>query len=225
MHRRNVLPPPRKRAMMTRRRGLLPAALAALVAALAPATATAQTHAGTVTITSTPPVQSAPGVSPIVRYYSAADTITVRIAPTSGQIRAVGYQGSGDDTSFSLNIGGTTRTVSKEVLGLPLNHVEFSYIVQAADRDTNGVSVDANAFGGSVFLKLGTGIAPRLTNSALGDQSGHVVRGSQTVPAFAQESVTFTFRTGATVSVTLPAATGGEGGLTYALAPWPCPPA
>ena len=60
-------------------------------------------------------------------------------------------------------------------------------------------------------------IAPRLTNSALGDQSGHVVRGSQTVPAFAQESVTFTFRTGATVSETLPAVTGGEGGLTYAL--------
>ena len=44
-----------------------------------------------------------------------------------------------------------------------------------------------------------------------------MVRGAQTVPAFAQESVTFTFRTGATVSVTLPAVTGGEGGLTYAL--------
>ena len=204
--------------MMARRRGLLPAALAALVAALAPATATAQTtHAGTVTITSTPPVQSAPGVSPIVRYYSAADTISVRITPTSGRILGVDYQGSGDDTSFSLNIGGTTRTVSKEVLGLPLNHVEFDYIVQAADRDTNGVSVDANAFGGSVILKLGINVAPHLTNSALGDQSGHVVRGSQTVPAFAQESVTFTFRTGATVSVTLPAVTGGEGGLTHAL--------
>ena len=204
--------------MMARRRGLLPAALAALVAALAPATATAQTtHAGTVTITSTPPVQSAPGVSPIVRYYSAADTISVRITPTSGRILGVDYQGSGDETSFSLNIGGTTRTVSKEVLGLPLNHVEFDYIVQAADRDTNGVSVDANAFGGSVILKLGINVAPRLTNSALGDQSGHVVRGSQTVPAFAQESVTFTFRTGATVSVTLPAVTGGEGGLTHAL--------
>ena len=38
----------------------------------------------------------------------------------------------------------------KNVLGLPLDHVEFSYIVQATDRDTNGVSVDADAFGGSV---------------------------------------------------------------------------
>ena len=157
MHRRNVLlSPPRRPA---RRRGLLPAALAALVAALAPATATAQTHAGTVTIRSTPPVQSAPGVSPIVRYYSTADTITVRIAPTGGgRILGVEYQGSGDDTSFSLNIGGTTRTVSKIVTGLPLDYVEFDYIVQADDWDGNGVSVDANAFGGSVFLKTGTNI-------------------------------------------------------------------
>ena len=202
---------------MARRRGLLPATLTALFAALAPATATAQTHAGTVTITSTPPVQSALGVSPEVRYYSAADTISVRITPTSDRIRGVGYQGGGDDTSFSFNIGGTTRTVSKIVTGLPLDYVEFDYIVQAADRDTNGVSVDADAFGGSVFLRWASGSGPRLTNSALGDQSGHVVRGAQTVPAFAQESVTFTFRTGATVSETLPAVTGGEGGLTYAL--------
>ena len=57
----------------------------------------------------------------------------------------------------------------------------------------------------------------RFTNGALADQSGHVVRGTQTVPAFPQESVSFAFRTGASVSVSLPAATGGEGGLTYAL--------
>ena len=145
---------------MTRPRGLLPAALAALAVALAPATATAQTHAGTVTITSTPPVQSAPGVSPEVRYYSAADTITVRITPTSDRIRGTGYQGDGEDTSFSLNIGGTTRTVSREIIGLPLNHVEFSYIVRADNWDGDGVSVDADAFGGDVFLNLGPGGSP-----------------------------------------------------------------
>ena len=38
------------------------------------------------TITSTPPVKSAPGVMPEVRYYSAGDTITVRIAPTGGRL-------------------------------------------------------------------------------------------------------------------------------------------
>ena len=205
--------------MMAHRRGLLPAALAALVAALAPATATAQTHAGTVTITSTPPVQSAPGVSPIVRYYSAADTISVRIAPTSGHgLGDTGYHpgfGADDDfMTFSLNIGGVTRTVTRNLYYGTGNGLNFSYIVQAADRDTNGVSVDANALGGNAYRLVGSS---RFTNSALGDQSGHVVRGSQTVPAFAQESVTFTFRTGATVSVTLPAVTGGEGGLTYAL--------
>ena len=202
--------------MRARRRALLPAAFAALLAAFAPATAGAQqTHAGTVTITSTPPVQSDPGVMPVVSYYSAADTITVRITSTVGNIDSIRYPGFGDDMTFSLNVGGTTRTVSRIFLTYPTtSYVEYSYVVQAADRDTNGVSVDADAFGGSVRLVVKN---QHLTNSALADQSGHVVRGTQTVPAFPQESVSFTFNTGASVSVSLPAATGGEAGLTYAL--------
>ena len=209
---------------MTGHRGLLPYAPVALAAlCLAATTATAQ-NSGTVSITSTPGLKSAPGVMPEVRYYSAGETITVRITPTGGA--RVGtyrdYHDSYNDdenTTFTLNVGDVKRTVSRRYYaGESGGYAEFSYTVVAADRDTNGVSVDANAFGGNVYLKVGRGASPRLTNGALADQSGHVVRGAQTVPAFSQDSISFTFRTGATVSVELPAATGGEGGLTYALA-------
>ena len=217
-------PPPRVRGM-TGHRSLLPYAPVALAAlCLAATTATAQ-NSGTVSITSTPSLKSAVGVMPEVRYYSAGETITVRITPTGGarvgRFRA--YHNSNiddEDTTFTLNVGDVKRTVSRNYYsGESGGYAEFRYTVVAADRDTNGVSVDANAFGGNVYLTTGgTRSSPRLTNGALADQSGHVVRGAQTVPAFAQGSISFTFGTGAAVSGELPVATGGEGGLTYALA-------
>ena len=210
---------------MTGHRSLLPyapVALAALCLAATPATAQ---NSGTVSITSTPGLKSALGVMPEVRYYSAGETITVRITPTGGarvgSFRAYHNPNIDDeDTTFTLNVGDVKRTVSRNYYsGESGGYAEFRYTVVAADRDTNGVSVDANAFGGNVYLATGgAGSSPRLTNGALADQSGHVVRGAQTVPAFAQGSISFTFDTGAAVSVELPRVTGGEGGLTYALA-------
>lgn len=119
---------------------------------------------------------------------------------------------------LALTIG--TQTRQAEYLMAYNNGVLFRYRVQAADGDADGLSIAANALtlnGGSIraggvdaSLDLGTHAFANAANLKVNVQPA---------PAFTQTVAPQRYRKGTAVAVTLPAATGGNGALEYALSP------
>ena len=124
-----------------------------------------------VSITSTP-ASADPG-------YAAGETIRVRL--DFGE--AVTVQGA---PSLVLDIAGVARRAVYES-GSGTRYLNFAYEVQAADFDSNGVSLCANAsldpgcgrvaLNGGRIVATSDSVAAELDLPALGDQSGHKVDG------------------------------------------------
>ena len=157
-------------------------------------------------------VTSSPGA---VGYYTAGDVITLRASFNRNVL-------SFANAAVDLVIGSRTRTLTATHDGSSQQtYVDFDYTVAAEDRDTNGISIGRNALSGTFRWTTDASLpGALLTHAALADQSGHLVRGTQTVPDFGSAMVPDrTVTPVASVTLTLPAATGGEAGLTYTLTP------
>ena len=104
-------------------------------------------------------------------------------------------------------------------------NLKFAYKVQASDWDSNGVSVPAGSIalrGGSITS--GNNVAASLTHSGIADDASRKVKGSaDTNPSFGSTAIVAqTYQKGVEITaLTLPAATGGNGLLTYRLVPPP----
>ena len=80
-----------------------------------------------------------------------------------------------------IDIGGTKRRALWKSGSTPSNHFRFAYVVQAADRDTDGVSLPANtltANGGSITGVPGAATAAVLTHDSLPANAAHKVNGA-----------------------------------------------
>ena len=157
-------------------------------------------------------VTSSPGA---VGYYTAGDVITLRASFNRNVL-------SFANAAVDLVIGSRTRTLTATHDGSSQQaYVDFNYTVAAEDRDTNGISIGRDALSGTFRWTTDASLpGALLTHAALADQSGHLVRGTQTVPDFGSATVPDrTVTPVASVNLTLPAATGGEAGLTYTLTP------
>ena len=201
--------PPRAPGVTGRNRLARAARLCAVLAAPLLALAAAPAAAQTVSITSTPANGS---------YYAAGEAITTRIAFSS----PTGLQGAQGapfaNAEMKLDIGGTERRAGiTSSFATGLTQVDFSYTVVAADRDTDGVSIPANAIdlkGGTWQSRSGLNfVVISLNNAALGAQSSHQVIGapfasiSSTNPATLHEGNL----NGATVTVALAGVAFGSG--------------
>ena len=189
-------------------------ALASL-ASLAPLPAAAQSGAPAVTgvsITSRPSLRSS---NPDVYWpYQRDDHIDVTVTFS----RAVTVTGS---PRLALTVGSRTRQAAfRSVSGSTVN---FRYTTIGGDRDSDGVSIAADALtlnGGGIEAG-GVDAALGLGSHALGNQSGHRVDGGgPTFNGVASPALSFT--RGTQGSFTLPAATPGS--ATYALAATPALP-
>ncbi len=80
-----------------------------------------------------------------------------------------------------IDVGGTKRRASWTGPPSPSSHFRFAYVVQAADRDTDGVSVPANTLtgnGGSITGVPGAATAAVLTHDSLPANAAHKVNGA-----------------------------------------------
>ena len=103
--------------------------------------------------------------------------------------------------------------------------LDFSYAVQAGDWDGDGISFPTNPMGagkigGLRFRLTGGGTDNRVNRNfaSIPDDANHKVRGQQTVPSFGSTaSPVYSWVKDNAVSQALPAATGGDGGVTYSI--------
>ena len=90
---------------------------------------------------------------------------------------------SGAWPSLTLTVGSQPRSMTFAAFGS--NSLTFEYVVRAADRDTDGVSIGANALalnGGTVVIKGGSAaVNTALGTHAISNDSSHKVDGSQEV--------------------------------------------
>ena len=183
------------------------AAFAVAALLLAPLAAAAQTGAPAVTGVS---ISSSPAGG---SSYATGENIDVAVVFS----RAVTVTGS---PRLALTVGSRTRQAAfRSASGSTVN---FRYTTIGGDRDSDGVSIAADALtlngggikAGSVDAALGLG------SHALGDQSAHRVDGGgPTFNGVASPALSFT--RGARGSFTLPAAGSATRYTTYALAATP----
>ncbi len=199
--------------------GVLPAALAMLAAAPAHST-----DAGieSISITSSPGADKTYGKNGA---FGTNDTITVRVDFTN----RLGTVITGN-LHLDIRIGANTRRASNPTFnGADSNlwdKLDFSYAVQESDWDGDGISFPANPMGGGKtgslrFHTSGLGGGDNRVNrdfGAIPNDPGHKVRGRQTTPTFGSTaSPAYSWVRSNAVSQQLPAATQGDGGVTYSV--------
>ena len=125
---------------------------------------------------------------------------------------------------IGLAIGSNTRYATYNS-GTGTANLKFRYTVVAADQDTDGISIAANALAlNSGTIQDSGDTNAVITHSALAASANHKVNPPEadTAPAFADnasianQSLT---QNSAMTSLTLPAATGGNGTLSYSISP------
>ena len=162
--------------------------------------------------------------------YMPTEVIVVRVRPVTS-ISGL-FIRSMANPELKLNVGGSVKTVSGRVTRdnpRDPNRLEFRYTVQKGDRDTDGVSVAANALTGgalnvAISLPRGGGTDDRndvtKNHPAMSTQSGHKVD----TPAPSFSGVTgpaVLFYVGASVNYRLPAVNNAADvyNLTYSVTP------
>ena len=157
--------------------------------------------------------------------FGTNDTITVRVDFT----RRLSWVNP--SVCLNIRIGSNTRGACNFTYdtnnSAVWDKVDFSYAVQAGDWDDDGISFPTNPLGGSgttsliQFHRAGIGGGSRWVNrsfASIPDNSNHKVRGQQTVPSFGSTaSPVYSWLKDNAVSQALPAATGGDGGVTYSI--------
>ena len=156
--------------------------------------------------------------------FGTNDTITVRVDFTHRLTTVLGSR-----VCLNIRIGSNTRQVcnpsSYTSDSSRWDKLDFSYAVQASDWDGDGISFRTNPMGagkdgGLRFRITGVGTDNRVNRSfaSIPDDANHKVRGQQTVPSFGSTaSPAYSWVKGNAVSQALPAATGGDGGVTYSI--------
>ena len=162
--------------------------------------------------------------------YMPGEEIVVRVRPVTS-LGALFIRSMANPV-LKLNVGGTVKTVTGEVTRNDLRdppRLEFRYTVQKGDRDTDGVSVAANALtGGALNVGISRPRGGGVTNfddvsknhPAMSDQSGDKVD----TPAPSFSGVTgpaVLFYVGASVNYRLPAVNNAAAvyNLTYSVTP------
>ena len=174
-----------------------------------------------ISITSNPGADNTYGkVAP----FGTNDTITVRVDFTHRLTTVLGAR-----VCLNIEIGSNTRREcnpsSYTSDSSRWDKLDFSYAVQAGDWDGDGISFPTNPMGagkdgGLRFRITGVGTDNRVNRNfaSIPDDANHKVRGQQTVPSFGSTaSPSYSWVKGNAVSQALPAATGGDGGVTYSI--------
>ena len=122
-------------------------------------------------------------------------------------------------------IGANKRRMTPPTKGS--DKLYFTYAVQEGDWDGDGISFPANPMGGltgrlrSAVSTIRNGVSDNRINlefGAIPDDPGHKVRGRQTTPTFGSTtSPAYSWIRSNAVSQQLPAATQGDGGVTYSV--------
>ncbi len=123
---------------------------------------------------------------------------------------------------LALRLG--TETVQASVLQKDDLSIVFQYTVDTADRDLDGLSIEAGALGlnsGTIRSRSGVNANLGLGARAVTNDGNHRVDGRiKNIPTFGSTVVSAkSWREDTAVSDTLPAAEGGQGSLTYSLSP------
>ena len=156
--------------------------------------------------------------------FGTNDTITVRVDLTHRLTTVLPSR-----VCLNIRIGSNTRRVCSPSYSTSdssrWDKLDFSYAVQAGDWDGDGISFPANPMGagkdgGLRFRLTGVGTDNRVNRNfgLILDDANHKVRGQQTVPTFGSTArPSHSWVKGNAVSQVLPAATGGDGGVTYSI--------
>ena len=127
---------------------------------------------------------------------------------------------------LNIRIGSNTRRACNPTGAARQDKLHFSYAVVESDWDGDGISFPANPMGAGKggdlrFHSVGIGGGDNRVDRSFGavpDDPNHKVRGRQTTPGFGSTaSPSFSWVKDNAVSQALPAATGGDGGLTYSI--------
>ena len=127
---------------------------------------------------------------------------------------------------LNIRIGSNTRRACNPTGASRQDKLHFSYAVAESDWDGDGISFPANPMGAGKggdlrFYSVGVGGGDNRVDRSFGavpDDPNHKVRGRQTTPSFGSTaSPSFSWVKDNAVSQALPAATGGDGGLTYSI--------
>ena len=202
-------------APASRRLARLCAVLAAPLLALvgAPAAAQGEGPDGTVAITSTPGNGT---------HYVVGEAITTRVSGLlgrvrpNGQVRGInGVSGGAFSTSYmNIDIGGTTRQAGVTTsTGTGVTTASFSYTVVAADLDTDGISIPANAIGGPQW-NTGQGNVEINRNHPALQSEQQVIGPAASITSTTPATLTEANLNGATVALTVNV--GFESGVTTA---------
>ena len=132
---------------------------------------------------------------------------------------------------LGLSIGSRTRQATGQLSTSNARLIFFRYQVQAGGVDTDGAAIGANALtlnGGSIVAAIDGTTNAVLTHDAVAADATRKVGRPPPPPAPVDRQPFFTaavaeqiYEVDAPVSVTLPAAVGGDGVLSYALTPAP----
>ena len=174
-----------------------------------------------ISITSNPGADNTYGkVAP----FGTNDTITVRVDITHRLTTVLA-----SNVCLDIQIGSNTRRKCNPSYSTSdssrWDKLDFSYAVQAGDWDGDGISFPTNPMGagkigGLRFRLTGGGTDNRVNRNfaSIPDDANHKVRGQQTVPSFGSTaSPGYSWVKDNAVSQALPAATGGDGGVTYSI--------
>ena len=127
---------------------------------------------------------------------------------------------------LNIRIGSNTRRVCNPTGATRQDKLDFSYAVVEGDWDGDGISFPANPMGAGKsgylrFYRAGIGGGDNRIDRSFGavlDDPNHKVRGRQTTPSFGTTaSPAFSWVKDNAVSQVLPAATDGDGGVTYSV--------
>ncbi len=156
--------------------------------------------------------------------FGTNDTITVRVDLTHRLTTVLP-----SNVCLDIQIGSNTRRTCSPSYSTSdssrWDKLDFSYAVQAGDWDGDGISFPTNSMGagkigGLRFHRTGGGTDNRVNRNfaSIPDDANHKVRGQQTVPSFGSTaSPSHSWVKDNAVSQVLPAATGGDGGVTYSI--------
>ena len=153
--------------------------------------------------------------------FGTNDTITARV-DFSRNIGSI----IRSNVCLNIRIGSNTRRVCNPTGATRQDKLDFSYAVVESDWDGDGISFPANPMGAGKsgylrFYRAGIGGGDNRIDRSFGavlDDPNHKVRGRQTTPSFGSTaSPSFSWVKDNAVSQVLPAATGGDGGLTYGI--------
>ena len=175
-----------------------------------------------ITITSNPGTDKTYGKT---SDFGPNDTISVRVDFTHRFGTVLNFD---DRLCLSIRIGANTRRQCNPATDLNTaglwDKLDFSYAVQESDWDGDGISFPGNPLSvtGSNSLRFdSTAISNTAVNvnfGAIPDDPNHKVRGRQTTPTFGTTaSPAYVWITDDAVSQELPAATDGDGGVTYGI--------